>query len=260
MRRGNWSVQELERLRQLLPARGVLTTAQLLRRSAVCVERKAAELLRVPPRRGDWTDSDDQVLQDAWGAVDARLLAMMLGRMPHDVRKRATDLRERPLAGPWKQPERQRLKRLYGTRADADLEVCLRRPAGEVRAMAQALCLAKDKRFAAAVAGAGGVASAVRAFAGRPTHMPRWTAGEVERLRAIYPDRDNLAVAQTLGRTVTSVANKANQLGLHKSPVLLADIGRANVSLRYRPADPTTAVTVATPGRVAPIEAAAQAP
>lgn len=261
LRRGNWSVQELERLRQLLPARGVPTTAQLLRRSAESVERKAAELLRVPPRRGDWTASDDQVLQDAWGAVDARLLATMLGRSPQDVRKRATELRERPLAGPWTQPERLRLKRLYGTRADADLEVCLRRPAAEVRAMAQSLCLAKDKRFAAAVAGAGAAAAAgaVRAFAGRPTRMPRWTAGEVDRLRAIYPDRDNLAVAQALGRTVTSVANKANQLGLRKSPLLLADIGRANVSLRYRPADPAPAAAVASPGRGARTEATAEA-
>lgn len=272
LRRGNWSVQELERLRQLLPARGVPTTARLLRRSAESVERKAAELLRVPPRRGDWTASDDQVLQDAWGAVDARLLATMLGRPPQDVRKRAGELRERPLDGAWTQPERLRLKRLYGTRSDADLEVCLRRPAAEVRAMAQSLCLAKDKRFAAAaaLAAAATAADEVRALADRPTRMPRWAPGEVERLRAIYPDRDNLAVAQALGRTVTSVANKANQLGLRKSQLLLADIGRANVSLRYRSADAALAVApaaapavapavAAMPGRVARVEATAEA-
>jgi hypothetical protein len=91
--------------------------------------------------------------------------------------------------------------------------------------------------------------------------MPRWTPPEVERLRAIYPDRDNLAVAQALGRTVTSVANKANQLGLRKSPLLLADIGRANVSLRYRPAAPFPAVAEALPTVVRPAadEAAAGA-
>jgi hypothetical protein len=270
LRRGNWSVQELERLRQLLPARGVPTTALLLRRSAESVERKAAELLRVPPRRGDWTDSDDQLLQDAWGAVDARLLATMLGRSPQDVRKRVGELRDRPLEGAWTQPERLRLKRLFGTRSDADLEVCLRRPAAEVRAMAQSLCLAKDKRFAAAVAAAATAADEVRALAGRPTRMPRWAPGEVERLRAIYPDRDNLAVAQALGRTVTSVANKANQLGLRKSQLLLADIGRANVSLRYRSADAALAVApavapavasavAAMPGQVARVEAVAEA-
>lgn len=259
LRRGNWSVQELERLRQLLPARGVAATARLLRRSAESVERKAAELLRVPPRRGDWTASDDQLLQDAWGAVDARLLATMLGRPPQDVRKRAAELRERPATGPWTQPERLKLKRLYGTRADEDLEVCLRRTAADVRAMAGSMCLAKDKRFAAAAA-----AGAPIAAAGRPTRMPRWSATEVERLAAIYPDRDNLAVAQALGRTVTSVANKANQLGLRKSPLLLADIGRSNVSLRYRPAGAPMAAPAAPaaslpPGQHARSEAVAEA-
>ena len=63
--------------------------------------------------------------------------------------------------------------------------------------------------------------------------MPRWTDDEIVRLREIYADRDNLAVARMLGRTVTSVANKANQLGLKKSRRLLADIGRTNVAVRY---------------------------
>ena len=63
--------------------------------------------------------------------------------------------------------------------------------------------------------------------------MPRWTQTEIEQLRALYPDLANLTVARRLGRTVTSVANKANQLGLKKSPHLLADIGRTNVGMRY---------------------------
>jgi hypothetical protein len=253
LRRGNWSVQELERLRQLLPARGVQATAQLLRRSLDSVERKAAELLRVPPRRGDWTASDDELLQAAWGAVESRLLATMLGRLPQDVRRRAQELRERPSTGAWSQQERLRLKRLYGTRADADLEVCLRRGASDIQAMARAMCLAKDKRFAAAAA------VPAEGAVDRPTRMPRWTPPEVDRLRALYPDRDNLAVAQALGRTVTSVANKANQLGLRKSPLLLADIGRANVSLRYRPAAPFAAAPAPASTPAAAREAAAEA-
>src|SRR5690606_31963515 len=40
-RRGNWSVTELDRLRQLLPRRGVADTALLLRRSPESVARKA---------------------------------------------------------------------------------------------------------------------------------------------------------------------------------------------------------------------------
>lgn len=244
LRRGNWSVQELHRLRQLLPWRGVAATAQLLRRSPDSVERKAAELLRVPARRGAFTASDDQTLQDAWGAVDLRLLALMLGRTPAEVRARAAELRARPLAGPWTRGERLRLKRLYGTRRDDDLQVCMQRRADDVQAMAATLCLAKDKRFAAAERPAGG-----------RMRMPRWSAVEVERLRALYPALDNLAVAKALGRTVTSVANKANQLGLHKSAALLADIGRANVSLRYRRADEGVAAPATAPAAARPAAA-----
>jgi len=39
LRRGNWSVQELERLRHLLPRRGVDDAARLLRRSPESVRR-----------------------------------------------------------------------------------------------------------------------------------------------------------------------------------------------------------------------------
>lgn len=227
LRRGNWSVQELERLRQLLPRRGVTDTASLLRRSEDSVFRKALQILRVPPRRGAWTASDDERLRESWGAVDPRLLGPMLGRPIAEVRKRAGDLRSRLHSGSWSRDDEQRLKDLYGTRSDVDLEIALLRPVAELTAKARELCLAKDKRFRA---------SSARHEDGRigpRSEMPRWTHDEVERLRALYADRDNLAVARALGRTVASVANKANQLGLKKCPQLLASIGRTNVASRY---------------------------
>jgi hypothetical protein len=229
MRAGNWSVQEFERLRQLLPRRGVAVTATLLRRSEESVRRKAFLLLRVPPRRGDWTASDDAVLRESWGAVELRLLAAMTGRAPADVRRRADVLRARVRTGPWTRAEQLSLKDLHGTRTNADLEVCLSRPVVEITAMAAHLCLAKDKRFAA------GCSAPSDGLPARPAGaaMPRWTAADVERLREIYCDRDNLTVARELRRTVVSVANKANQLGLKKSHELLADLGRSNIARRY---------------------------
>ncbi len=230
-RGGNWNVQELERLRQLLPRRGVADTALLLRRSPACVHRKAMQLLRVPPRRGAWTDSDDAQLRESWGAVELRLLAPMMGRSQAELRKRAAELRERLHAGPWTRAEMQALKDLYGTRSDEDLEVALRRPRAEIATEAQRLCLAKDKRFAAhaSVRPAGGPAAAPASR----RRMPRWSHREVERLRALYAGRDNLTVARELGRTVASIANKANLLGLKKSAAVLADIGRSNIRVRY---------------------------
>jgi hypothetical protein len=226
LRSGNWSVQELERLRQLLPRRGVVETALLLRRSEQCVHRKAGQLLRVPPRRGAWTPSDDGRLRESWGAVEPRLLGTMLGRSAADVRRRAAELSGELRSGPWSRAEVRLLKDLYGTRSDADLVVALQRPAADIAAMARGLCLAKDKRFAAQAA----ERAAMR-------EMPRWTAAEVEKLRALYADRDNLTVARALDRSVASIANKANLLGLKKSPRTLARIGRANVGLRYAAQD-----------------------
>ena len=234
LRRGNWGVQELERLRQLLPRRGVADTALLLRRSEASVLRKAMDLLRVPARRGAWTASDDERLRESWGALDPRLLAPMLGRPVAEVRKRAVELRNSLRSGPWSRGEIQALKELYGTRRDDDLEIGLLRPAAEIERMARRLCLAKDKRFAALAAkDTGGLVGVVAGVSRR--EMPRWSSAEIDRLRELYPDRDNLSVARELGRTVASVANKANLLGLKKSAGLLAEIGRSNVVLRYEP-------------------------
>lgn len=234
LRRGNWSVQELERLRQLLPRRGVQSTAHLLRRSEDCVRRKAEELLKVPARRGRWTASDDARLQESWGAVELRLLALMLGRPSVAVQERAEALRADRHSGPWSREEVLRLKDLYGTRLDRDLEVCLQRSCEDIGGMATRYCLAKDKRFAA------NTVADQQAVRGRQP-MPRWTAEQVERLRQVYADRDNLEVARLLGRTVASVANKANLLGLRKSPTLLADLGRLNVAIRYGAAEAAAA-------------------
>ncbi|MFK7738938.1 MAG: SANT/Myb-like DNA-binding domain-containing protein [Planctomycetota bacterium] len=322
LRRGNWSVQELARLRQLLPMRGVAWTASLLRRSPRSVEKKALELLRVPARHGDWTDSDDMQLRQAWGAVEVPILGPILGRTAKEVRARANELRGKHRGVAWSRAELGLLKKLYGTRRDEDLEVSLMRDREEVATAAQRLCLAKDKRFRASSAGAracgaaaasssvgepGGSAEVLRELAtgatpdvgdaadigdvgsvadvadasalastgpksssasplhylapGRPARvasrggpgsspgavearssMPRWTSEEVQRLRELYPHRDNLAVARELGRTVTSVANKAYQLKIRKSANVLADIGRANIAMRYQRDDCTDSV------------------
>jgi hypothetical protein len=224
LRRGNWSVQELERLRELLPRRGVQAMAILLRRSAECVYRKAMEIMRQPPRKGAWRQPDDELLRCAWGVLDRRLLGAILGRAPGEVVDRAQVLRAAPRGGIWTAAERRRLKVLYGTRSDEDLEVALQRGRGEIAAMARQLCLAKDKRFRATGAVARPAAGAAR--------MPRWQAAEVAVLRSCYGVIDNLELARRLGRSVAGVANKASQLGLRKGGDLLARIGRCNVGLR----------------------------
>lgn len=224
LRQGAWSVQELERLRRLVPLRGIDGAAALLRRSPESVRKRAAQLLKAAPRRGEWTEADDASLRLAWGAVEPRLLGAMLGRPVADVVRRANALRSKLRAGEWAHEDERMLKRLHGTRSDHDLEVCLQRSAEDIAQKAEQLCLRKDKRFVRAIA---------KGASARST-APRWTDAEIAQLRAIYRDRDNLEVARLLGRSVVSVANKAWQLGLQKSQEALARMGRANVSFRFR--------------------------
>lgn len=221
LRRGNWSVQELQRMRSLLPQRGVIDTAVLLRRTAESVRKKALDLFAVPVRRSAFTADDDLRLRQSWGALELRLIAAMLGRTIPDLQKRALQLRGKLQAGPWTKDEDCALKNFFGTRREEDLVLCLLRSREEIEVAALRLCLSKDKRFARAV-------QALR------RSMPRWSDADVAILREVYPDRDNLAVARVLGRSVVGVANKANQLGLKKSFNVLAQIGRANVAVRYR--------------------------
>ena len=223
-RRGNWSVQELERLRYLLPRRGVADTAVLLRRSADSIRRKAIQLFTRKRRSAAWSAEDDALLRQSWGAVEPRLLSAILGRFLPEILHRVADQRACVRAGAWNRSELRQLKELYGTRTDEDLEVCLQRGRDDIKETASRLCLSKDMRFAKQ--------RMSPAIAGR-MRMPRWTPAEMARLREVYPENDNLAVARDLGRSVASVANKANQLGLRKNPALLARIGRRNVAVRY---------------------------
>lgn len=222
-RRGNWSVHELERLRALYPRVAEPRLACLLGRSVQSVQRRAREMFTRAGRRGEWTAAEDTTLRQAFGVLSLRAIGLVLARPVADVRKRAAVLRARRCEGAWSPREETRLKRLYGSRSDADLEVCLSRSRADIAAAAVRLCLSKNKGCAVS-----GRRAAVKT-------MPRWSLADTALLRELYNDHDNLEIAHRLGRTVTSVANKASQLGLRKSPSVLRRTGRRNVSTRYRP-------------------------
>ena len=109
------------------------------------------------------------------------------------------------------------LKRLHGTRTTRQLVLVLGRSPVDVERKARELCLGKDK--------ASPTTGQIR--------MPRWNAESLARLRELYPTRDNLEIARELGRTVSSVANKASQLGLSKGRAALQRMGRRNVRGRW---------------------------
>ena len=144
----------------------------------------------------------------------------MLGRPVKDVQARIEVCKRQLRAGKWSRMELGLLKKIYGSRSDGDLVVCLSRSLDEIRQVAGELRLSKDKGFMA------------RSEACKQT-MPRWGDGDVALLRQDYARATNLVLARRLDRSVASVANKANQLGLKKDAEVLREMGRRNVATRY---------------------------
>lgn len=209
-------------MQSLYPRSDEQHVARLLGRSVESVRRKAEELFRQPNKRGPWTRQEDETLRKAYGLLRPAALGLVLGRSQRDVRQRVRRLRTELRSGPWTNREQMLLKKVYGTRSDHNLVVCLSRPKAEILRMASRLCLSKDKRFLASARNQA------------PRGMPRWSQAEVQRLIRLYPHVDNLQIARLLGRSVASVANKANQLQLSKARSLRKRISRRNVAARYR--------------------------
>jgi hypothetical protein len=83
--------------------------------------------------------------------------------------------------------------------------------------------LAKDKAFLRRVSGQEAA-----------SRMPRWTPEDLELLARLYPTTSNLEIAKLLDRSVKSIVSKAHTEGLKKDPERLREMGRQNVSQRYR--------------------------
>ncbi len=105
-------------------------------------------------------------------------------------------------------------QRTYGTSRDRDLAAQYDMTIAEVEELAAELRLGKDKkRFPC-------------------ERMPRWTAEEVEQLRALYGRSTNIQIAHDMGRTLQSIIAKAHRLGLKKDHERFVEMGRANVKFR----------------------------
>jgi len=140
------------------------------------------------------------------------------------VQQQIVELRRVQQAGRWTQDEIAEFKRLYGTRTDEDLALIFGRTLESVKRLGARYCLAKDKAFVRKLTGSAA------------TRMPRWDPPEIEKLRQLYPISSNLDIAQKLNRSVKSVVSKAHNLGLKKEVDRLREMGRENVSMRYKKA------------------------
>lgn len=220
-RKGRWSFPEIEKLRRLYGFRTEVQIAQELNRTVQSVRRMIGKVFEGEERIGPWTAKEIRKLKDYLGAADTSVIGRILHRSPQEVERKIQQLKGEVRQRPWTSADLQALKRFYGTRATEDVSLILGRPVERIEEKAQELRLAKDKGYQR------------RAGKKTPVRMPRWRPEEVEQLRKLYPDHDNLSIAQHLERTVKSVVSKAHDLGLRKSSDRLRDMGRQNVRARY---------------------------
>lgn len=221
-RRGRWSQAEIARLRELYGLRDERTIARELNRPVASVRKMADGLFRIASRSGPWTAREVQELKKYLGGTTPEVIARILGRTPEEVQEQIIDLRRFQQAGRWTQDEVAEFKRLYGTRTDEDLAIIFGRTIESVKRLGARYCLAKDKAFVRKMTGSAA------------TRMPRWDPHEIEKLKQLYPVNANLDIAQKLNRSVKSVVSKAHNLGLKKEVDRLREMGRENVSMRYR--------------------------
>ena len=221
-RRGRWSQVEESLLRDLYGLRDVRSIARELNRSEDSVRRKAEELFQSSARSGPWTVQEVERLKRYLGLNGPEIIARILGRPRDEVERQIFALGRIQREGDWSRAEVQSFRRVYGTRSDEDLCVIFGRTPRSVHDLARKLCLAKDKAFLRRQRGQGA------------TRMPRWSNEELDLLRRLYPETSNLDIALRLARSVKSVVSKAHHLGLKKAAERLEQMGRENVSLRYR--------------------------
>lgn len=62
---------------------------------------------------------------------------------------------------------------------------------------------------------------------------PRWTKGEVAKLRRMYKSSSNAEIARALERKVSSIVFKGYRLGLSKGVKRLKAMGKENIAFRW---------------------------
>jgi hypothetical protein len=218
-RTGAWSAPEVDVVRRHFALRDLAVLARRLRRSAASVRARARVLFHKRGKDEPWSPADDQRLRLSYGFAPDADVALALGRTLAATRARVRELGRRQNPSPWTSADDELLRKVYGSRTLPAVELCLQRPRELIEAAAARLRLGKSRRFLAAQ----------RVVA----RMPRWNAAAVAELRRLYPDHDNLELARRLDRSVASIANKANLLGLRKRRQWLRQAGRAYARKRW---------------------------
>lgn len=231
LKRGQWSVEELSKLRSHYGRRPLAQLARELRRTPETVRQRALRLFAGRTRVGALADPECVELRLMVGVAPLDAMALVLGRREDNIVEELRAWAATKRTGRFADWELAHLRSCYGSRPDWALRLVLGRTLAVIRRRARDLCLGKDR----------GVASVdlpqlekLVKMRPQPTvRMPRWTSEELEVLERLYRDTPNFELAKLLGRSVKSVIAKANERQIKKSADRLRDMGRENVRIRH---------------------------
>lgn len=244
LKRGNWSVEELDKLRQQYGRRSLPQLARELRRTHEAVMQRAKLSFRRKLKPEKLSRADEATLRTMIGVADIEIMELVLSRSPAEILKvleawavvsrKGASRKGASRKGSFQPWEISYLKNYYASRPDWAICLVLRRDLASVHERAREMCLGKDRSLESVPLPQ--LEKLITIPALPPIKMPRWTAGDVVSLRRLYSSRSNLELARTLGRSEKSVVAKANELRLRKSSARLRKMGRENVEIRHRSA------------------------
>ena len=231
LKRGNWSVEELSRLKEQLGRKPVEQLARELRRTPETVIQRARLIFPQKTRPGRLSRSEEVELRAMVGVADLQTMSLVLRRSQEEILCALDRWARRDRKGRFQPWEIRHLKRYYPCRPDWALCLVHSRELAVLRKKAAELCLGRDKRCDSVIIP--GFEPIVEFYPPAPVRMPRWEANEVRLLRKLYPAQSNLDIARELGRSVKSIVAKASELGLKKTRKRLRQMGRENVAIRH---------------------------
>lgn len=234
LKRGNWSVEELERVRAQFARRPIDQLARSLRRTEASVRDRARRLFGSGLQKGPLSREDERELRVMVGVATLQDMALVLGRAREHVLVTLQAWQERRRGGRWAEWELRYLRDFATKRPDWALELVTGRSRKTIAKRCSEFCLGHDRSLVPVPIPELGPSQDLVLEPRASRRMPRWQPEDIERLRLLYPIRSNLELARTFGRSVKSIRAKAQDLGLKKAAERLEAMGRENVRRRYQ--------------------------
>ncbi len=229
-KRGNWSVEELTKLRGSFGRRPLSQLVRELRRSKETILHRAQKMFGRRKKTGPWTEEELTCLREMIGCSDLETMALVLGRPASGVLEQLRAMSKEKKKGRFSEDEVLFMKTFGPSRPDWALAIAMGRDVAVLRRKAKALGLGKDKRLEEVPIPE--MEPIIRLVPQPRPRMPRWSPEECQLLRERYSKVSNLVLARSLNRSVSSIVAKANELGLKKDPTRLEEMGRENAARR----------------------------